>query len=86
MTETKSEPAQAPAIGDFEKSLDELEGLVARMEQGELSLEDSVRAFERGMHLYQHCQRALDEAELRVDLMLKGPDPAGRRRFDPETP
>jgi exodeoxyribonuclease VII small subunit len=78
-------PESAPAA-DFEKSLDELEALVARMEQGELSLEDSVKAFERGMHLYQNCQRALDEAELRVDLLLKGADGSTRVRFDPETP
>ena len=38
------------------------------------------------MALYQNCQKALDEAELRVDLLLKGNDPAGRVRFDPETP
>ena len=74
------------AIADFEKSLDELEGLVARMEKGDLTLEDSVKAFERGMALYQNCQKALDEAELRVDLLLKGNDPGGRVRFDPETP
>lgn len=79
-------PTQPGAIADFEKSLDELESLVARMEKGDLTLEDSVKAFERGMLLYQNCQRALDEAELRVDLLLKGNDPGGRVRFDPETP
>lgn len=87
MTESKSDTTAAPGvIADFEKSLDELEALVARMEHGELSLEDSVKAFERGMHLYQNCQRALSEAELRVDLMLKGADSTGRVPFDPETP
>lgn len=79
-------PTQPGAIADFEKSLDELESLVARMEKGDLTLEDSVKAFERGMLLYQNCQKALDEAELRVDLLLKGNDPGGRVRFDPETP
>ena len=87
MAETNTDtPAQPGAIADFEKSLDELETLVARMEKGDLTLEDSVRAFERGMLLYQNCQKALDEAELRVDLLLKGNDPTGRVRFDPETP
>jgi len=87
MSETRTDtPAQPGAIADFEKSLDELESLVARMEKGDLTLEDSVKAFERGMALYQNCQKALDEAELRVDLLLKGNDPAGRVRFDPETP
>lgn len=77
---------EAPAIADFEKSLDALESLVSRMERGDLSLEDSVTAFERGMQLYQSCQKALTEAELRVDLLLKGHDPAGRSPFNPETP
>ncbi|GMU43225.1 MAG: exodeoxyribonuclease VII small subunit [Xanthomonadales bacterium] len=86
MPQTKSESAQPGAIAEFEKSLDELESLVTRMEKGDLTLEDSVRAFERGMALYQNCQKALDEAELRVDLLLRGGDPAGRVRFDPETP
>ena len=87
MSETRTDtPAQPGAIADFEKSLDELESLVARMEKGDLTLEDSVKAFERGMTLYQNCQKALDEAELRVDLLLKGNDPGGRVRFDPETP
>jgi exodeoxyribonuclease VII small subunit len=87
MSETESNPpAQPAAIADFEKSLDELESLVARMEHGELTLEDSVKAFERGMFLYQNCQQALNEAELRVDMLLKGNDPGGRVRLDPETP
>ncbi len=87
MSETRTDtPAQPGAIADFEKSLDELESLVARMEKGDLTLEDSVKAFERGMALYQNCQKALDEAELRVDMLLKGNDPGGRVRFDPETP
>ena len=86
MPTTPTTPVSQPgAIADFEKSLDELESLVARMEKGDLTLEDSVRAFERGMLLYQSCQKALDEAELRVDLLLKGNEP-GRVRFDPETP
>ncbi len=73
-------------IADFETSLDALESLVSRMERGDLTLEDSVVAFERGMQLYQTCQKALTEAELRVDLLLKGADPAGRVAFNPETP
>jgi len=73
-------------IADFETSLDALETLVSRMERGDLTLEDSVVAFERGMQLYQSCQKALTEAELRVDLLLKGSDPAGRISFNPETP
>ncbi|AOV17511.1 exodeoxyribonuclease VII small subunit [Acidihalobacter aeolianus] len=51
---------------DFEKTLAELEALVERMEQGELSLEDSLKEFERGIALTRGCQQALADAELRV--------------------
>ena len=56
---------------DFEKSLDELEGLVERMEQGDSSLEDSLKDFERGIALTRHCQTALSEAEQKVQILLQ---------------
>jgi exodeoxyribonuclease VII small subunit len=55
----------------FEASLSELEGLVARMEQGELSLNESLTEFERGMALVSHCEAALRDAELKVAGLLK---------------
>ena len=51
---------------DFEAALEELESLVASMESGELSLDDSLRAFERGIALTRACQTALNNAELKV--------------------
>jgi exodeoxyribonuclease VII small subunit len=51
---------------DFEAALAELEVLVDQMEAGEMSLEDSLRAFERGVKLTRHCQAALRNAELKV--------------------
>ena len=54
---------------DFETTLNELEALVERMESGELSLEDSLKEFERGMQLSEHCQKALKEAELKVETI-----------------
>ena len=51
---------------DFEAAMGELETLVERMEQGEFSLEDSIRQFERGMQLARTCQRALRAAEQKV--------------------
>lgn len=56
---------------DFEKALSELEGLVEKMEQGELSLEDSLAAFERGIQLTRTCQEALSQAEHKVEQLLK---------------
>lgn len=62
---------------DFEKALDELETLVERMEQGESSLEDSLKDFERGIELTRHCQTALAEAEQKVQILLnKDGEPA----------
>lgn len=54
---------------DFEKSLQELEALVQKMESGELSLEESLQEFERGVHLTRQCQAALSVAEQRVKLL-----------------
>lgn len=54
---------------DFERSLDELEKLVERMEEGELSLEESLKLYERGMELSKACQKALDAAEKRIRIL-----------------
>ena len=54
---------------NFEKSLAELEALVERMEAGELSLEESLKAFEAGVRLTQQCQQALTQAQQRVQLL-----------------
>ena len=59
-----SEP-KTPEL-DFEATLKELEDLVKRMESGELGLEESLAAFERGVQLTRRCQAALKNAELRV--------------------
>ena len=53
----------------FEESLAELEALVERMEGGELSLEDSLSAFERGIALTRSCQQALQAAEQKVEIL-----------------
>ena len=62
---------QKAKIIDFESSLDELEGLVERMEQGDNSLEDSLKDFERGIELTRNCQTALNEAEQKVQILLQ---------------
>jgi exodeoxyribonuclease VII small subunit len=55
---------------DFENALKELEGLVEQMEKGDLSLEESLRHFERGIQLTRTCQQALQEAEQKVEILL----------------
>ena len=55
---------------DFEKALNELETLVETMEQGDMSLEDSLKQFERGVELTRQCQTALKEAEQKVQILI----------------
>jgi exodeoxyribonuclease VII small subunit len=73
-------------IAEFEQSLDELEKLVARMEEGDMSLDDSLKSFERGISLYRNCQSALEQAELRVKLLYDPQAPEQAENFDPQTP
>lgn len=54
----------------FEDSLAELEQLVERMEQGNLPLEESLKLFERGVQLTRSCQKALKDAEQKVQILL----------------
>jgi len=68
-------------VANFERSLDELETLVDKMEHGELSLEESLTAYERGVGLYRRCQQALEQAELRVRLLSDPQEPASAEPF-----
>ena len=56
---------------NFEDSLEELEGLVEQLEDGDLSLEESLAAFEKGVRLARECQDALKQAEQRVQILLQ---------------
>lgn len=67
---------------DFEQSLKELEELVEQMEQGDLSLEASLQAFERGVQLTRNCQKALASAEQKVQQLLEQTETANPVPFD----
>lgn len=84
MAKTAPATSKTPPIVDFEHSLDELEQLVAKMEGGELSLDESLASFERGIGLFRHCQQSLEQAELRVRLLLDPDAPDSARPFEPE--
>ncbi len=56
---------------DFEKDIAELEALVSKMESGELTLEESLKAFEKGVGLARRCQRSLADAEARVSKLMQ---------------
>ena len=67
-------PVEAPKKGEFEKSLMRLEEVVKRLESTDLSLDEAMRLFEEGVKLSRDCQKQLEEAEGRVEILLKKAD------------
>jgi exodeoxyribonuclease VII small subunit len=63
--------AQKNTSKKFETALEELEVVVEQLETGELSLEDSLEAFEKGVGLVKFCSQKLDEVEKKVELLVK---------------
>ena len=76
----ESSPASEPANLSFEKALEELEALVARMEDGKLPLEESLAAYQRGADLIKYCESRLTEAQARIAILEGGE----LRDFSPE--
>lgn len=58
----------------FESSLGELERIVRKLEEGEMSLEESLKLFEDGVKLSRECQERLNQAERRIEVLLKDSD------------
>lgn len=69
---------------DFEAALHELEEIVEKMEDGDISLEDSLKYFERGIALTRACQQALTEAEQKVQILLEKNGQETEEEFKPE--
>ena len=66
-----AKPAHSPSPPSFEAALGELEAIVQNMENGQLSLEDGLTTYQRGMALLKHCQSTLGDAERKI-TMLEG--------------
>jgi exodeoxyribonuclease VII small subunit len=66
----ETQPGAKP-VESFESSLDELEKVVKELETGDLSLERSLELFERGMGLSDRCRQQLEEAETRVEMLMR---------------
>ena len=64
-------PSAAEPVQTFESCLDELEKVVKELEAGELPLERSLQLFERGMALSDACRKQLEEAETRVEMLIR---------------
>jgi len=77
------QPQDAKSITSFETCLDELEKVVKELESGDLSLERSLELFERGMGLSDTCRKQLEEAETRVEMLIRK---EGRMTAEPFRP
>lgn len=90
MDNPQSQPRAAQRNGDikdlsFERSLKELETIVARLERGDVELEESISIYERGEALRAHCDKLLKQAETKVEKLTFNADgsPKGTEPLDP---
>ena len=83
MNDTKTRSTADLADISFEDALRELEGIVASLERGDVSLDDAITAFERGTALKAHCQARLDEARMKVEQIRLPADGSPPRESAP---
>ncbi len=81
MKDRKQQEHTFSPAGDFESSLVALENIVREMERGDLPLERSLELFEQGVRLSRQCQERLNEAERRIEVLLR--DSQGRTIVEP---
>jgi exodeoxyribonuclease VII small subunit len=74
MTAVPNKAAEPVKKGDFERSLGRLEEVVKRLENTDLSLDEAMKLFEEGVTLSRECQKQLEEAEGRIEILLKKAD------------
>lgn len=80
MNDKLETPNDQDPVSQFEKTMQELESIVAQMESGDLPLQKSLSLFERGINLAKQCRHSLNTAELRVRNLLEQSDDAGTKR------
>ena len=69
---------------DFEKTLAELEKLVVNLEEGDLSLDESLSGFKQGIELTRQCQTVLDNAQQTVEQLMNNADENSSKPFEPD--
>ena len=74
MNPVTNKSAEPQPKGGFERSLARLEEVVKRLESADLSLDEAMKLFEEGVKLSRECQKQLEEAEARVEILLKKAD------------
>jgi exodeoxyribonuclease VII small subunit len=68
---SKSSKENTTRLPDFEEKLAELERIVTDLEKGDLTLEQSLQAYEQGINLTRECQSALDVAQQRINVLME---------------
>ncbi len=81
MSNTKPKKAAENELPDFESSLKELEELVEKLENDELTLQDSMKQFERGISLSRHCHSMLETARQTVSVLTDPENPDSEAGF-----
>lgn len=85
MNSTPNKAPEPQRKGEFERSLTRLEEVVKRLESTELSLDEAMKLFEEGVKLSRDCQKQLEEAEGKVEILLKKADgKVVAQPFDPD--
>jgi exodeoxyribonuclease VII small subunit len=76
--------AKKSALPDFEAALEELEKIAEKMESGDQSLEEALASFQRGIELTRACQKGLQEAEQRVEKLIRENDTWSTEPLSPD--
>jgi exodeoxyribonuclease VII small subunit len=79
-------PEDTTSAPNFEANLDQLEQIVKQLEKGDLPLEQSLQLFENGMRLSAECKRQLEQAESRVEILIKRGAEMTAVPFNPDKP
>ena len=77
-------PAEEKPTASFETGLQQLELIVKEMESGELPLERALQLFEKGMQLSESCRKQLEEAETRIEILIRKGDKIQPEPFRPD--
>lgn len=77
-------PGEQKPAPTFENGLQELEQIVKEMESGELPLERALELFEKGMRLSETCRKQLEEAETRIEMLVRKGDKVQAEPFRPD--
>lgn len=83
MADTKVEPSGEETVISFEEAMDELESIVARLESGDVPLEQAIELFQEGMKLSKLCGGKLEQVERKIEMLIETEQGLQRKPFAP---